>query len=78
MTQDAGDEAAWLRLLLHRLRAASRYPGTAETMAILQELIQEIEKRREIDTKLTAWHRVDTKGSFDRMGGQTQRYYARR
>ena len=47
-------------------------------MAILQELIREIEKRREIDTKLTAWHRVDTKGSFDRVGGQTQRYYARR
>lgn len=36
-------------------------------MAILQELIQEIEKRLEIDTKLTAWHRVDTKGSFDRV-----------
>jgi len=47
-------------------------------MAILQEVIWEIEKRREIDTKLTAWHRVDTKGSFDRAGGQTQRYYARR
>jgi hypothetical protein len=64
MTQDASGEAAWLRFLLHRVRAALRYARTAETMAICQELIQEIEKRLEIDTKLTAWHRVNAKGSF--------------
>jgi hypothetical protein len=46
-SRNANDEAAWLRLrlLLHRLPAALRYAQSAETAAIAQELIQEIENR---------------------------------
>ena len=43
MAQDAIDEAAWLRFLIYRLLAALRYAKTAETVAILREVIQETE-----------------------------------
>jgi hypothetical protein len=45
MTQEANDEAAWLRLFLHRLLVALGYARSAETLAILRQLIQEIENR---------------------------------
>jgi len=45
MMQDTDDEAAWLRFLLYRLRAALRHAQSEETLAILRELIQEIENR---------------------------------
>jgi hypothetical protein len=45
MTLGANDEAAWLRFILNRLRAAVRYAGGAEISAILRELIRDIENR---------------------------------
>lgn len=42
MTQDPNDEAAWSRFFLHLV--VLRHATLAATLAILRELIQEIEK----------------------------------